>query len=205
MQFVVLSNKRLHPTTGPVTTRAFARPAPDPVAGEPNVMSTKNFMVTGKLLDQIGIRHKSCQKVALSWLLFTTTLLVVLGGCSGYRPTKYGVVDPGGVATVEVSGDTYRDSELSGKTCRLKLNNGKKIQGKIIGVSEKGFILTAEMADSPLQGQKNVELEVNKRDIVEFEILANSTERTMGLFVGVVVVLAIINWVQNAASGVAGN
>ena len=30
-------NNSLHPTTGPVTTLACARPAPDPVAGEPNV------------------------------------------------------------------------------------------------------------------------------------------------------------------------
>ena len=32
-----MPNNSLHPTTGPVTTRACARPAPDPVAGEPNV------------------------------------------------------------------------------------------------------------------------------------------------------------------------
>jgi len=39
------SNNSLHPTTGPVTTRAYARPAPDPVAGEPNVRRTKNLKV----------------------------------------------------------------------------------------------------------------------------------------------------------------
>ena len=42
----LVSNNSLHPTTGPVTTRAFARPAPDPVAGEPNVIFTGEIVAS---------------------------------------------------------------------------------------------------------------------------------------------------------------
>ena len=79
----LVSNNSLHPTTGPVTPRACARPAPDPVAGEPRCYMNQEWMRL--------VKHFKAPSLAA----FLFVVLWALPGCaSEVDPCSEGFVEP---------------------------------------------------------------------------------------------------------------
>jgi len=124
--------------------------------------------------------------------LAVVLLLAAVSGCSGYRPASYSIIDPGGIAVVEVQGDTYQDKGLIGVYCKLRLVDQTEIVGRVLDVTETDFLLKVKWSSSPTKPNKGFDQIVSKRDIVEFE-LQKETEggSVAGLFVASALIGAI--------------